>query len=207
MPGKHVISRDEGNILIMSVVIVALLIATGMGYMQWSSDERWDSAYEEATVQAYFLAQTGVIEQGLQFLRTREPQDLPQGTVILPGRVIPDIGRYYNTKVSRVVSLSQGSVFQRTDTYDVYSTGRTSFINHQLGNRKYGEPVYVERTATMRARLRSFANYMYLTNIEVTRFNEIIWFWTPDTLYGRTHSNDFIGLKYSPHFYLSLIHI
>ncbi len=201
MPGKHVISRDEGNILIMSVVIVALLIATGMGYMQWSSDERWDSAYEEATVQAYFLAQTGVIEQGLQFLRTREPQDLPQGTVILPGRVIPDIGRYYNTKVSRVVSLSQGSVFQRTDTYDVYSTGRTSFINHQLGNRKYGEPVYVERTATMRARLRSFANYMYLTNIEVTRFNEIIWFWTPDTLYGRTHSNDFIGLKYSPHFY------
>lgn len=28
------INQDEGNVLIMSVVIVALLLATGMGYMQ-----------------------------------------------------------------------------------------------------------------------------------------------------------------------------
>ena len=198
---KHAYKGDEGNILIMSVVIVALLIATGMGYMQWSSDERWDSAYEEATVQAYFLAQTGIIEQGLQFLRTREPSDLPQGTVILPSQVVRDVGMYHTTKIKRVVSLGEGSVFQRSDTYDVLSTGRTSFKNHQLGNRGYMEEKYVERTATMRARLRSFANYMYLTKWEDTEFNEIIWFWTPDTLYGRTHSNDYIGLKYSPHFY------
>lgn len=194
-------NREEGNILIMSVVIMALLVATGMGYMRWAADERWDSAYEEATVQAYFLAQRGVIEQGLQFLRTREPRDLPQGTVFLPSVVVPDIGMYFDTKVKRVVSLGQGSVFQRTDTYDIYSTGRTYFQNHKLGNYNYGENVEVERTATMRAKLRSFANYMYLTNWEVTRFNEIIWFWRGDTLYGRTHSNDFIGLKYSPHFY------
>jgi len=198
---KYDLGKDDGNVLIISVVIVALLIATGMGYMQWSSDERWDSAYEEATVQAYFLAQMGVIEQGLQYLRTREPSDLPQGTVLLPSKVVPDVGQYHSTKVSRVVSLGSGSVFQRSDTYDVYSTGKTSFVDHQLGNRKYGQKKYVERTATMRARLRSFANYMYLTNYEVTQFNEIIWFWTPDTLYGRTHSNDFIGLKYSPTFY------
>lgn len=195
---KH---RDEGNILIMSVVITALLVATGMAYMRWAADERWDSAYEEATVQAYFLAQRGVIEQGLKFLRTREPSDLPQGTVILPSSVVPDVGMYYDTKVVRVVSLGEGSVFSRSDTYDVYSTGRADFVNHQLGNRGYGQKLYVERTATMRARLRSFANYMYLTNFEVTRFNEIIWFWTEDTLWGRTHSNDFIGLKYSPIFH------
>lgn len=198
---KHDLSKDEGNILIMSVVIVALLIATGMGYMQWSSDERWDSAYEEATVQAYFLAQTGIIEQGLQFLRTREPTDLPQGTVILPSGIVPDVGTYFNTKVQRVVSMGSGNVFQRSDTYDVTSTGKASFYNHQLGNRKYGDKKYVERTATMRARLRSFANYMYLSDVEVTTFNEIIWFWDGDTLYGRTHSNDYIGLKYSPYFY------
>jgi len=193
--------KDEGNILIMSVVITALLVATGMGYMRWAADERWDSAYEEATVQAYFLAQRGIIEQGLKFLRTREPSDLPQGTVILPSAVIPDVGMYYDTKVVRVVSLGEGSVFQRSDTYDVYSTGRASFFDHQLGNRNYGKKLYVERTATMRARLRSFANYMYLTNFEVTRFNEIIWFWHEDTLWGRTHSNDYIGLKYSPIFH------
>jgi len=201
MNWKSAIHREEGNILIMSVVITALLVATGLGYMRWAADERWDSAYEAATVQAYFLAQRGIIEQGLQFLRTREPGDLPQGTVILPSAVVPDVGMYYDTKVVRVVSLGDGSVFQRSDTYDLYSTGRTTFQNHKLGNANYGDWVRVERTATLRARLRSFANYMYLTNLEKTRFNEVIWFWTPDTLYGRTHSNDFIGLKYSPHFY------
>ncbi|NQT34913.1 T9SS type A sorting domain-containing protein [bacterium] len=43
--------------------------------------------------------------------------------------------------------------------------------------------------------------YMHLTNFEVTNFDEIIWFWSYDTLYGPVHSNGFIGIKYSPHFY------
>jgi len=43
--------------------------------------------------------------------------------------------------------------------------------------------------------------YVYLTNHEVTRFGEIIWWWTPDTLNGPMRSNDYIGLKYSPVFY------
>jgi hypothetical protein len=206
MNWKTAIYKDEGNILIMSVVIMALLVATGLGYMRWAADESWDSAYEEATVQAYFVAQRGLIEQGLKYLRTREPGDLPQGTVLLPSKQLPNYGdkyqaSYNDTKIVRVVSLGSGSVFQRSDTYDIYSTGRTHFYNNKLGNHNYGSMVRVERTATMRTRLRSFANYMYLTHHEKTRFDEIIWFWDGDTLYGRTHSNDYIGLKYSPHFY------
>jgi len=193
-------SRDDGNILIMSVVIVALLVATGLGYMKWASDERWDSEYERATIQAYFVAQTGLMERGLVFLRTREPSDLPQGTVILsPGPVMNGrevVGTHFNNNVQKVVGGGDGNVFQRTDDYDVFSTGRVFFRGQ-----KSRELVPVERTATMRARLRSFANYMYLTDIETTQYGEIIWFWTPDTLWGRTHSNDYIGLKYSPTFY------
>lgn len=196
---KGVQKRDEGNILIMSVVIVALLVATGMGYMKWASDERWDSEYERATIQAYFVAQTGLIERGLTYLRTRDPADLPSGMVqLLPG-VVEDVGQHVNNIVRRAPG-GGGDLFQRTDTYDLYSTGQVTFKNHQIGN---NEPRFipVERVATMRARLRSFANYMYLTNREVTEYDEIIWFWTPDTLHGRTHSNDFIGLKYSPTFF------
>mgnify|MGYP006421534881 CR=1 FL=1 len=37
--------------------------------------------------------------------------------------------------------------------------------------------------------------YQYLTNFEKTEFNEVIWFWNVDTLYGSVHSNDFIGVK------------
>ncbi|MFC2170768.1 hypothetical protein ACFLQJ_02190 [Calditrichota bacterium] len=49
--------------------------------------------------------------------------------------------------------------------------------------------------------LTYFTDYMYLTNEEMTMFNEIIWFWTPDTLYGRVHSNSRIGIKFRPSFY------
>jgi len=196
---KDVLKRDEGNILIMSVVIVALLVATGMGYMKWASDEKWDSEYERATIQAYFVAQTGLIERGLTFLRTREPADLPQGMVqLLPGSV-DGVGQHFNNTVRRVPG-ADGNLFQRTDSYDLYSTGRVMFNNHEMGNNG-PRFIPVERVATMRARLRSFANYMYLTDVEITEYGETIWFWTPDTLYGRTHSNDFIGLKYSPTFY------
>ncbi|NQU06808.1 MAG: hypothetical protein HQ568_11990, partial [Calditrichaeota bacterium] len=192
---------DEGNILIMSVAIAALLVATGLGYMKWATDERWDTAYEQATVQAYFLAQTGLIEKGYMYLRTRKPSELPTATVYLPSGYIPEVGSYFNTKVVVVATMGSENVFQRTDTYDLFCTGRAEFQNHQLGNRSYGQPVRVERTAKLRAKLRSFSNYMYLTDLETTRFDEIIWFWSYDSLYGRVHSNDFIGLKYSPHFY------
>lgn len=193
--------KEDGNILIMSVAIAGLLLASGLSYMKWATDERWDTAYEQATVQAYFLAQTGLIERGYIYLRTRKPSELPTATVYLANGYIQDVGSYYNTKVIMVPTLSDGNVFQRSDTYDIYSTGRADFQNHQLGNRGYGDDVMVERTAKLRARLRSFSNYMYLTNFETTRYDEIIWFWTYDSLYGRVHSNDFIGLKYSPHFF------
>ncbi len=202
MNKKFNINRDDGNVLIMSVVIVALLLATGLGYMKWAVDERWDSAYEEATVQAYFLAQAGVVDRGMEFLRTREPSNLPQGTIFLPPKDIPGVGSYKDNKVMRVTSLGSGSVFERSDTYDLFSTGKVGFYNHQNGSTRGNDHIkYVERTATLRARLRSFANYMYLSNIETTRFNEVIWFWSPDTLWGRVHSNDQIGIKISPHFY------
>lgn len=194
-----VLTRDDGNILIMSVVIVALLVATGLGYMRWSSDERWDSEYERATIQAYFVAQTGLIEKGLYFLRSQEPNNLPEGMVRLGGGEVLGVGSHKNNRVVRVQGGGD-EWFQRTNSYDLYSTGVVEFRNHGLGNQAPAM-IAVERTATMRARLRSFANYMYLTNREVTEHNEIIWFWTPDTLYGRTHSNDFIGLKYSPTFF------
>ena len=192
---------DDGNILILSVVIVALLVATGFGYMKWATDERWDTAYEEATVQAYFLAQAGLIEKGLHYLRTRKPSELPAGTVHLQDGIISDAGSYHSVRVRRVQAMSEGNVFQRSDVYDIYATGRAEFVNHQLGNRHYGSKVKVERTGKLRARLRSFANYMYLTNFETTVYDEIIWFWSQDSLWGRTHSNDFIGLEFSPHFF------
>ena len=49
-------------------------------------------------------------------------------------------------------------------------------------------------------------SYMYLTNFETTGpprgpYRDIIWFWTYDSLYGTVRSNDYIAIKYNPHFY------
>ncbi|MDP8206293.1 MAG: T9SS type A sorting domain-containing protein [Candidatus Electryonea clarkiae] len=50
------------------------------------------------------------------------------------------------------------------------------------------------------AQFRYFSDYMYITNHEMTRFEEVVWFWTPDTLYASMHSNSSIGIKYGPSF-------
>ncbi len=47
---------------------------------------------------------------------------------------------------------------------------------------------------------RPITYYHQLSNFETTEFDEIIWFWTYDTIRGPLHSNDYIGIKYSPHF-------
>jgi len=43
--------------------------------------------------------------------------------------------------------------------------------------------------------------YQYVTHHEKSNQGQMIWFWTHDTLEGPVHSNDYIGLKYSPQFY------
>jgi len=43
--------------------------------------------------------------------------------------------------------------------------------------------------------------YSYLSDHEITIDENIIWFWTPDTVWGPLRSNDYIGLKSSPTFY------
>ncbi|MBZ0263726.1 T9SS type A sorting domain-containing protein [bacterium] len=48
---------------------------------------------------------------------------------------------------------------------------------------------------------RFFSDYMYITDHETTFFDEIIWFYQEDTLYGRVHSNDHLGIKNRPKFY------
>ncbi len=47
--------------------------------------------------------------------------------------------------------------------------------------------------------------YMYFTDFERTIFNQFVWFWSPDTMYGVVRSNDYIPIKFSPHFYGQVI--
>ena len=181
--------QEQGNIPILVLIILILLIGTGLAYMKWAADEGMENRYELAALQAHYLAQTGIVERGFSFLRSREPGNLPIGRIDLFDGVIPGAGRYKKTYIIRDTGHTYQDVFRWNNYYDIYSTGVTTFMNSS------GEEIEVERTSSLKVRLRSFVDYFYLTDHEETIFGEYINWWTPDTVWGRVHSNDFISIR------------
>jgi hypothetical protein len=187
--------RERGNVPILVVILLIFLIGSGLAYMKWAADEGAENRYEQAAVQAHYLAQTGISERGFTFLRSRGPGTLPIGRVDLASGGIPGVGEYKDTYVTRNIEIGEYSVFRTERYYTIYSTGVVSFENNK------GEGMEVERTHSLLVRLRSFVNYMYLTDLETTIFGERISFWGQDTLWGRVHSNDQFAMMGHPVFY------
>ena len=149
--------QEQGNILILVVIILILLIGTGLAYMKWAADEGMENRHEWAALQPHYLAQTGIAERGFTFLRSRKPGNLPIGRVDLFDGVIPGAGRYKKTYIIRDTGHTRHDVFRWNNYYDIYSTGVVNFMNSS------GEEVEVERTSSLKVRLRSFVDYLYLT--------------------------------------------
>ncbi|MBZ0264273.1 DUF4900 domain-containing protein [bacterium] len=196
----------EGTILINTVFIVVLLVMSGFAFMRWAADEAFQADLELARTQAYYVAQHGIYQEGLPKLRKYKPGQLPEADIPFPtGEVYFDnknIGNFNSTSLRRVRDVGQSDVFSQLYYFDLTATGTVPLTTAQphrfKGSGFKGE---VSRSVTMRAKLRSFANYMYLTDEELTEFNEIIWFYQEDTLWGRVHSNARIGIKNRPMFY------
>jgi len=187
--------KEQGNVPILAAMMLIFLIGAGLAYMKWAADEGVENRYERAAVQAHYLAQTGISERGFAYLRSLEPGNLPVGRVDLQNGGIANVGDYVDTYVMRDPEHSGGSIWNLSNYYNVYSTGVVKIHNSQ------GEEIPIRRTTTLKVRVRSLNAYMYLTDMEVTIFGEVIKFWTPDTLWGRVHSNDQIAIRESPTFY------
>ena len=192
---KKLGNTERGNIPILAAIMLIFLIGAGLAYLKWSSDEGVENRYERAAVQAHYLAQAGIVEQGFVYMRSLEPGALPSGRIDLPGGGVSGVGQYNNTYILRDIQQGEGNVYRMTTYYDVYSTGVVRFENNQ------GENIEVTRTNTLRIRLLSLNAFMYLTETETTIFGEVISFWGQDTLYGRVHSNDWIAIMQNPVFY------
>lgn len=200
--------RRTGTIMINTLVIVFFLMMTGTAFMMWAVDENQEAEIDLARTQAYYVAQQGVLARALKEMRTLQAEALPSGEVGLPpgdmiSRQNEYVGRYTDVKLSRLENFygsgdSTQNIWNTKFFFDMTATGHVP-VQYSDGQGLVVRDI--QRTVTMRARLRTFASYMYLTNYEQTMFGEIIWFWTPDTLYGRVHSNSSIGIKYSPGFY------
>ena len=153
-------SKEQGNVPIIAAMMLIFLIGSGLAYMKWAADEGVENKYERAAIQANYLAQTGVCERGFPYLRSREPGNLPRGRVDLPSGGISGVGNYINTYVFRIVEHSGGNVFRQTNFYTIYSTGIVTFEDSK------GNDVRVARQRSLTILLRSFVNYMYLTDME-----------------------------------------
>jgi hypothetical protein len=188
-------NKEKGNVPILAAMMLIFLIGAGLAYMKWSADEGVENRYERAAIQATYLAQTGISERGFAYLRSLEPGNLPVGRVDLVNGGVPNVGQYVSTYVMKDPEHSGGSVWNMSNYYNIYSTGVVKFQNSR------GEDISVKRTRNLKVRIRSLNAYMYLTDIETTIFGEVIKFWTPDTLWGRVHSNDQIAIRERPTFY------
>ncbi|MDP8207682.1 MAG: hypothetical protein P9L92_13530 [Candidatus Electryonea clarkiae] len=198
---NRIIKRNRnGSIMINTLLIIFFLVASGTAFMMWAVDESYQADFELARSQAYYTAQHGILSEALSTMRSRNFNALPAGYERLhDGSWLLEngeqVGGYVDIGIRRVDNNQEVNVFQTINQYDLEATGIVQI------NDGHQRVVDVKRSVTMRTQLRTFSGYMYLTNNEMTMFNEIIWFWTPDTLYGRVHSNSMIGIHNAPQFH------
>lgn len=196
-------NRQEGGyVMVASMALMMVLLATGIAFMRWATDESLQSQRAVAAQKAYYLAQMGVVERGFAWLRSLQASDLPIGEIYLGERSIPDFGTYEDVRVTRIVSTaSNDNFFVTNKSYRITAVGVVpiqAYDESGVG----GEHAYeVKRKAVLYVSVRSFADYMYLSHYEETNFGDKIKFWHEDTLRGRVHSNTQIAIMERPFFY------
>ena len=202
-PGGH----QGGYVLVAVAALTTVLLATGIAFMRWSTDEATQSVESVAAMQAYYLAQMGVVEKGFMYLRSAKETQLPTGDVILPGRqVMSDEvnqgtheGYYEDVHVYGMPAVNQGGdYYLENRRFRVSAVGRVRIHFYENGMSSYKD---ISRKAVLYVQIRSFADYMYLTDCDQTRLGENISFWHGDTLEGRVHSNTYIAIMQDPQFY------
>lgn len=195
--------RQGGYVMISAMALTLVLIGIGAAFMQWASDESVQSQHNYAGIEAYYLAQTGVIESGLHWLRMQQAGLLPVSEMRLNGgEVVVDhesIGTYDQVKVAPVLASQESSnIFYSKRKFRISAVGTVKLPWYEDGEKT---EIEVKRKAVLYVSVRSFSDYMYLTDHEVTPMGEVVRFWGGDTLWGRVHSNDSIQVMGRPIFY------
>jgi type II secretory pathway pseudopilin PulG len=194
-------TKQGGYTLVAAVAIVVVLLATGFAFMRWATDENFQSHQLSGAMQAYYLAQMGVVEEGFKWVKNKRLADLPtqrQALIQYPGKKIAGLGNIEEVVVQLMNDQSGGqAVFGQKKIYRITSVGR---VDVQTGNSDNSRRS-IRRRAVFYVSLRNFVDYMYLTDCELTPFGERIRFFHGDTLWGRVHSNSQIAIMQDPAFY------
>jgi hypothetical protein len=189
---------QSGFALVAVMAVVTVLLGVGMAFMHWASDESVQSNQSAGAMQAYYLGQMGIVERGFAWLRERQASNLPVGEVVLNGKQVNSTGRYEDVRVNFIASSTGGDFWAQQRRYRISCIGVARVPIGTGGKSDYRE---IHRKAILYVQVRNFADYMYLTDKEVTNFHDRIKFMSGDTLQGRVHSNDTIAIRDSPVFF------
>lgn len=184
--------RDGGYVLVAMMALVASLLGTGIAFMQWATDEAVQGQHAHARMQAYYVAQAGVIEQGLTWLNQQQAGLLPRTETRLGDGVIPGVGRYKDVRVSPVFgSVDDNSNFSFDEKFRIQAYG---IVDSPWEERDAKRDTV---KAVLYVQVRSFVDYLYLTNYETSATfpGDVVRFFGRDTLWGRVHSNDWIATQ------------
>lgn len=183
--------KEKGSVLVMAVVLSFAMFVMGLGFLT-SVD------YYENTVSDEIAYATNIY--ALSYI-TQVTNTLVKTGGLYPGAYgvwNPYFGEntWYRSMVAFTSGVDEGYFYGSLRGYYVYSQARTSF---------YGSDYDIMRASYTYEILETFADYLYLSHCEEDPLRlQHIYFWGPDTLDGKVHSNDTIytqsGYGYWPCF-------
>ena len=179
-------NNEKGSVLVMAVVLSFTIFVMGLSFLAGVDNFEKSVTNEVAKTQNVFISHLA------NRLENANVQNGGHYSNSFGNWVEAYENNWYRSKVIFGQTLEDDLFYGSARGYRVIGAGRTEL---------YGsDNVYEGTIATMEI-LQTFADYLYLSDREVdTVRREPIFFWTPDTLDGKVHSNDTLHISGSPRF-------
>jgi len=178
--------KEKGSVLVLAVVLSFAMFVMGLGFLSTVDSFEKTIGREIAETQSLYTNQAG---------------NILTVTLVKNGGIYPTrlgnwvefyLQNWYRSQVSFTSNIQGGLFYSTARGYYVNSSGRSTF---------YGSEHMFETTVTTFQIQETFADYLYLSDKERDPGrNEIVRFWSPDTLDGKVHSNDTLHIMGSPRF-------
>ncbi len=170
---------ERGSVLVMAVVLSFAMVLLGLSYLGFVNRVLMETEEMLADEQEHYARYAGIMTSDFN-ARTGNPGSNYHG-----GLTEFYDGVYYDSHIS--FEGFQGGFYRTDANYTLVGTG---IVKRHSG-------VSRQSQAYKSIKLETFADYLYLSDIERDRErNVIIRFWTPDTLDGKVHSNDTLHIHH-----------
>ncbi len=168
---------QRGSVLVMAAVLSFAMFLLGLSYLGFSNQVMMETEEIVTGMQAYYAAAAGVIE-GIVYTTLYEP-----GT----NSKIKTKKFYEKVQYEGYIYFSGYDIGIYSLNADYIVTGTGIASSYSGFERRY--------TISSQFVKETFADYLYLTVDEHDLvYGNRIYFWTPDTLDGKVHTNDVISI-------------